>query len=110
MKVYAPILTKHFVNVKFKGFRGASHVEDEFTLADLPCMNPYDWIFLFLIFFSKDEQEYEPIVDHLKRMLIFYIHEVAKMDVEVASVLKKRLVLKPEEEPKDLNKLKLGKI
>lgn len=43
-------------------------------------------------------------------MLICYIHEIASMDVDIASVLKKRTVLKPKEESKDLHKLKLGKI
>ena len=72
-------------------------------------MNPYDWISLFLIL-SKDEQKYELIVAHLKRMLICYIHEIAKMDVEITAILKKKPILKPEEESKDLNKMKLGKI
>ncbi|CAI9262087.1 unnamed protein product [Lactuca saligna] len=54
VKVYAPVPTEKFINVKFKGFQGASHIEDEFTLIDQPCMNPYDWISLFLIL-SKDE-------------------------------------------------------
>lgn len=64
---------------------------------------------MFLIL-SKDEQKYERIIAHLKRMLICYIHEIANMDVEIASVLKKKPVLKPEEEPKDLHKMKLGKL
>ncbi|CAI9270001.1 unnamed protein product [Lactuca saligna] len=109
VKVYAPVPTENFISIKFKGFRGTSRSEDEFTLADLPCMNLYDWISLFLIL-SKDEQKYEPIVAHLKRMLICYIHEIAKMDVEITYVLKKKPILKPEEESKDLHKMKLGKI
>lgn len=32
------------------------------------------------------------------------------MDVQIAAVLKKKLVVQPEEEPKDLNRMKLGKI
>ena len=109
MKVYAPFPIENFINIKFKGFRRASLVEDDFTPADLPCMNPYDWISLFLIL-SKDEQKYEPIIAHLKRMLNCYIHEIGKMDVEIAFVLKKKPILKPKGESKDLHKLKLGKI
>ncbi|CAI9290245.1 unnamed protein product [Lactuca saligna] len=72
-------------------------------------MNPHDWICLFLIL-SKDEQNYEPNTTHLKRLLVCYIHDFAKMDVEIAFVLKNKLMHKIEEESKDLNKLKLGKI
>ena len=43
-------------------------------------------------------------------MLICYIHEVAKMDMEIAYVLKKRPVVKPEEETMDFQKMKMGKI
>ncbi|CAI9282939.1 unnamed protein product [Lactuca saligna] len=43
-------------------------------------------------------------------MLICYIHEVAKLDVEIASVLMKMPVVKPEEETTDFQKRRLGKI
>ena len=43
-------------------------------------------------------------------MLICYIHQLAKMDVEIAFVLNKRPILKPEPEPKELHKFNLGKI
>lgn len=85
VKIYAPFQADNFINVRFKGFRGSSRTEFEFTLADLQCINPNDWILLFLIL-SKDEQKYEPIVSHLKRMMICYIHEVEKMDIEIAVV------------------------
>ncbi|CAI9289146.1 unnamed protein product [Lactuca saligna] len=55
------------------------------------------------------EEKYKSIVAHMKRMLICYIYEIAKMDIEIRSVLKKRPNLKPEEEPKDLHKPKVGK-
>ena len=109
VRVYAPFPTENFVNVKFKGYRRSSRSEVNFAFTDLPCMNPNDWISLFLIL-SKDEQKYEPMVAHLKRMLTCYIHEVAKMDIEIVAVLKTKLVVKAEPEPKDFRKLKLGKI
>lgn len=43
-------------------------------------------------------------------MLICYIHEVAKLDVEIATVLKKRHVVDPKEETKDFQKRKLEKL
>ena len=105
LKVGLPIQTEDFLNIQFKGFRGANHELYEFILADFPFMNPYDWLYLFHIV-TKDVQKYEPIVEHLKRMIKCYILEIAKMDVEIASVLKKRPILKPEEEPKDIQQLK----
>lgn len=42
LKVGFPVQTENFLNIQFKGFRGANHVVHEFTLADLPFMNPYD--------------------------------------------------------------------
>lgn len=65
VKVYEPIETKSFINIKFKEFRGANRTEDVFMLAELPCMNPFDWVSLFLIL-SKDEQKFEPIIGKLK--------------------------------------------
>ncbi|CAI9259336.1 unnamed protein product [Lactuca saligna] len=43
-------------------------------------------------------------------MLICSIHEVAKMDVEIADVLKKKPIVNLKPEPRDFQKLKLGKI
>ncbi|CAI9303966.1 unnamed protein product [Lactuca saligna] len=88
LRVKSPIQTEDFLNIQFKGFRGADKIMDEFTLVDSFCMNPCDWISLFIIV-MKDEQKYKPIVAHLKRMLICYILEITKMDVEIASVRKK---------------------
>ncbi|CAI9294352.1 unnamed protein product [Lactuca saligna] len=53
-------------------------------------------------------KKYKPIIAHLKRMLICYIQEFAKMDVEITAMLKKKLFMQPKEESKDLNKMKLG--
>ena len=43
-------------------------------------------------------------------MLICYIHEIEKLDVEIAAVLKKRPIMDPKEETKDFQKWKLGKL
>ncbi|CAI9276276.1 unnamed protein product [Lactuca saligna] len=101
-----PVQTEDFVNIKFKGFIGSNHVLDEFSLLGLPFMNTYHWISLFHII-TKEEKKYEPTIAHLKRMLICYIHEITKMDVEIESVLKKRPILNPEEQTKDVQKLKI---
>ena len=109
VKVYALFPMEHFANVKFRGFRGASHSGFDFTLAALPCMNLNDSISLFFIV-SKEKVKYDPIISHLRRMLICYIYEVAKLDMEITLVLKKRPVVKPKEDTTYFQKRKLGKI
>ncbi|CAI9284346.1 unnamed protein product [Lactuca saligna] len=76
---------------------------------DLPCLNPYDWVSLFSLL-SKDEQKYEPILAHLKRMLVCYINDFGQMDVEIPIVFRKKPILKFETELKDLDKMKLERI
>ncbi|CAI9296083.1 unnamed protein product [Lactuca saligna] len=41
-------------------------------------------------------------------MIKCYILEIAKIDVEITSILKKMPILKPEEQPKDVQHLKTG--
>ncbi|CAI9271898.1 unnamed protein product [Lactuca saligna] len=80
LKVGLPIQTEDFLNIQFKGFRG------------------------------KDVQKYEPIIQHLKRMIKCYILEITKMDVEIAGVLNNRPILKPNEQPEDIEYLKARSI
>lgn len=71
--------------------RGVGNLVFEFSLANLPCLNLYDWISLFSLL-SKDEQKYESVLAHLKRMLVYYIQDFGKMDVEIATVFRKKPV------------------
>ncbi|CAH1416085.1 unnamed protein product [Lactuca virosa] len=61
-----------------------SHEVDEFSLADLPLMNPFDWISILNII-SNEPAMYEPICSHMKRLIKAYIVEISKMDVEISS-------------------------
>ncbi|CAI9303569.1 unnamed protein product [Lactuca saligna] len=47
VKVTGPIETDNFLNTKFKVVRSSSSQVCEFTLTDLSCLNPYDWIVLY---------------------------------------------------------------
>ncbi|CAI9297193.1 unnamed protein product [Lactuca saligna] len=58
----------------------------------------------------KDEQKFDSIVAHLKRMLVCYIQEIGKMDVEITSVLHKKNKVHPKEHMNDLDRMKLGRI
>ncbi|CAI9288681.1 unnamed protein product [Lactuca saligna] len=77
VKVIGPIKTESFPNAKFKLVKGSTSRVHEFTLADLTCLNPYNWI-MFYNLLSRDKQKYEPVIAHLKLMIISYIQEVGK--------------------------------
>ncbi|CAI9293582.1 unnamed protein product [Lactuca saligna] len=68
-------------------------------------MNPYDWISLFNIV-AKDVVKYEPIHQFFRSMIRAYILEVAKMDIEIASVLRRKPILKPLPPQANLEKFK----
>ena len=101
--------TDSFVNIKFKTTRGSVNSIFEFSLADLPCLNPYEWITL-LHFLMQYEKKYEPVVSHIKRMLVLYMYEVAKFDVEIASVLRKKSTVLPHGLASDIENMQMGKI
>ena len=109
VKVLKPSPAGRFVNVNFKITRGSANSVSTISLADLPSLNPHDWILLYNIFLINPT-EYEPILEHLKRMLASYIYEVATMDQEIAKVMNKKPTVKPTPKPGDVNKMKMGQI
>ncbi|CAI9288599.1 unnamed protein product [Lactuca saligna] len=109
VKVTEPIETDSFPNAKFKVVRGSANQVHEFTLADLPCLNLYDWIMLYNLLL-REEQKYKSVIAHLKLMIVSYIQEVGNMDVEIVVVLRRKPFAVPKEAPKGFEKLKLGKI
>ncbi|CAI9284360.1 unnamed protein product [Lactuca saligna] len=64
VKVKGPIETDRFPNAKFKVERGSASQCYEFTLANLPCLNPNEWLILYNMLL-KDKMKYEPIMSHL---------------------------------------------
>lgn len=71
VKVFSPIETESFLNARFKVSCGAVSSTQKFTLVDLPCLNLFNWISLLLLL-MKDQQKYELIITHLKRMSFGY--------------------------------------
>lgn len=94
MKVGKPIVVDGFTNITFIAFRSHNHEVHEFSLADIPFMNPYDWISLFNIV-AEDVVKYEPIYQFFRSMIRAYILEVARMDIEIAYVIRRKPILKP---------------
>nr|KAJ0191135.1 hypothetical protein LSAT_V11C800454070 [Lactuca sativa] len=109
VKVMKPYSTGKFINVKFRVTRGIEGAVYHFTLADLPNLNPHDWILLINILLSNP-LEYQPIIDQVKRMLVCYIHEVVKMDQEIASAIHKRTTIKTMGRAGNVNTMIKGKI
>ncbi|KAL7598003.1 hypothetical protein Lser_V15G22322 [Lactuca serriola] len=109
VRVLKPYREGNFTNVRFKVLRGYAKTEHAISLADLPNLNPHDWIILHNILLTN-EAEYGPIIDHFKRMLVCYIMEVALMDQEIASVFKKKPTISPVGSASDLNLMQMGKI
>ncbi|KAL7609410.1 hypothetical protein Lser_V15G12206 [Lactuca serriola] len=109
VRVLKPYREGNFTNVRFKVLRGSAKTEHAISLADLPNLNPHNWIILHNILLTN-EAEYGPIIDHFKRMLVCYIMEVAKMDQEIASVFKKKPTISLVGSASDLNMMQMGKI
>ncbi|CAI9293869.1 unnamed protein product [Lactuca saligna] len=107
--IYLKHMNPHFPNVKFKVVRGSACQAYEFTLFDLPCLNPNDWIVLYNILL-REKEKYELVMSHLQLMIKSYIQEVGSMDVDIITVLKKNSTVVPKEALKDFEKLKEGKI
>ncbi|KAL7611656.1 hypothetical protein Lser_V15G06890 [Lactuca serriola] len=109
VRVLKPYAEGRFTNVRFKVIRGSAKTAHHISLADLPNLNPHDWIVLHNILLTN-EAKYGPIIDHIKRMLVCYIMEVALMDQEVATVFKKKPKIAPVGSASDLNQMQMGKI
>ncbi|KAI3780421.1 hypothetical protein L2E82_10402 [Cichorium intybus] len=103
-----PPVTSPFRNAIFLARRGSDDEKDEFTLADLPFMNPFDWVSLFNILSRREDHEI--LHEHVKKLLTGYILEVSNLDVEVASVLNSVPKCSAEKLPSDLKRRRLGKI
>lgn len=109
VKVTRPIETESFPNVKFKVARGSACDAYEFTLADLPCFNPNEWMVVFNML-QKEKAKYEPVMSHLQLMIKSYIQEFGLLDLDIATHLKKKPNVVPKEAPKDFENLKPGRI
>ena len=97
------------MNANFKVTRCSENAPQEFTFADLPNLSPHDWILLPNLQLTE-EQKYEPILAHIKRMLVSYIYEVEKLDIKIAKVLKRKPIVNPIRKSCDINEMSMGKI
>ena len=101
VKVIGPIETENFPNAKFKVVRGSARQAHQFTLADQPCLDHYNWIMLYNLLL-RNGQKYEPVITHLKLMIVLYVQEVGKMDMEIVVVLRRKASVLPKKAQKVL--------
>ncbi|KAI3791031.1 hypothetical protein L2E82_04572 [Cichorium intybus] len=104
-----PEIIAPFKNARFLARRGDKKEPDEFSMADLPFMNPFDWISMFTLL-KKKPDKHEPLIKHLKRMIASYIYEVSKLDLEVATRLNSKPLYKIQDPPSGFSNRKTGKI
>ncbi|CAI9263693.1 unnamed protein product [Lactuca saligna] len=108
VKVTRLIETESFPNSWFKVVRGSSCQAYEFNLANLPSLNPNYWIILYNMLLRVKEK-YGHVMFHIQLMIKSCIQEVGSMDVDIATVLKKKTIAVPKEAPKDFRKLSQGR-
>ena len=98
------------INYKFQALRGSEKKLINFTCADLPLMNPFDW---FSIFWSlsknKEAEKYTHYLNHVRSMLRLYISEIGKEDFEVAKKFD-RTVEAPHDIAENIDQLRDGSI
>lgn len=109
VKVLKPTPAGKFIIVKLKITRGSDGSGHSITVVDLPNLNPHDWMLLNNILLSNPN-EYQPIIDHIKRMLVCYIHEVSKMDQEISQAIRKKPTIKPTGKPSNIDSMVRGQI
>ncbi|KAL4568114.1 hypothetical protein LXL04_023715 [Taraxacum kok-saghyz] len=76
------------INYRFQGFRGEEKIVCNFSCADLPLMNPYDWIKIHTMLRKRNDDRYKYYLNHITQMLKCYITEIAKEDYEIANRFK----------------------
>lgn len=89
LKVRLPEKVDGFLNIHFKAYRGQNRIIHEFTLVYFPFLSPSDWISMFNTV-GKDVAKYEPIYQHLRKLIICYILEMSKMDVDISAMLNEK--------------------
>ena len=71
--------------------RGEFKQEYRFTLADLPFMNPMDWIscynILSTVYRQNASSEMKVVREHMRLMVKSYLHLFSRVDVEIAEAL-----------------------
>ena len=83
------LIQKAFYNWEFEITRGTEMKKSTVSFADLPLMNPSDWINIFQIMVLKCEEWLQPHIRVFKLLMQNYIFEMSKYDVVAAELMKR---------------------
>ncbi|KAL4592545.1 hypothetical protein LXL04_005545 [Taraxacum kok-saghyz] len=84
------LISNAFYNWEFEITRGTEKTKSTITFADIPLMNPSDWINIHQIFVIKGEDYLKPHIKVFKLLMQHYMFEMGKFDL-VAAELTKRI-------------------
>ncbi|KAL4568005.1 hypothetical protein LXL04_023605 [Taraxacum kok-saghyz] len=77
-----------FYNWEFDITRGTEKVKSTFTFAELPLMNPSDWITIYQIMVLKHEDYCKPHIKVFKLLMQNYLFEMGRFDIVAADLMK----------------------
>ena len=83
------LIANSFYNWEFEITRGTEKKKSTITFADIPLMNPSDWIMMHQIFVLKGEESLKPQIEVFKLLMQNYMFEMGKYDLVAADIMKK---------------------
>ena len=78
-----------FYNWEFDITRGTEKTKSSISFAELPLLNPSDWINIHQIMVLKCEDYLKPHIKVLKLLMQNYMYELGKFDLVAANLMKK---------------------
>ena len=97
------------ITYKFQGVRGDERKILNFSCADLPLMNLYDWIRIHSALRKRKEDKYKNYLQHVGLMIKAYIFEIAKKEFDLAEKFN-RTVVEPNDTSDRIKDLRDGTI
>ena len=83
------LVSNSFYNWEFDITRGTQKITSSFTFADIPLMNPSDWINIHQIFTIKGDDHLKPHIKVFKLLMQNYMFEMGKFDLVAAELMKR---------------------
>ena len=83
------LVANSFYNWEFDITRGTEKKKETISFADIPLMNPCDWIMMYQIFVLKGEDSMKPQVEVFKLLMQNYMFEMGKYDLVASDIMKK---------------------
>jgi len=82
------LVGKAFYNWEYEITRGTEEKKSIFSFADLPLLNPSDWINIYQIMVLRHQQHLKPHIKAFKLLMQNYLHEMGRFDLVAADLMK----------------------